>query len=67
MSPEVPAQNNSYDCGVVVSQYAKAVIRGMGFNFRSRDMQVIRRTMIWEIAMGSITWDHINSDLVNYG
>jgi hypothetical protein len=25
---------------------------GVRFNFRSKDMQVIRRTMIWEIAHG---------------
>ena len=67
MSPVVPAQNNGYDCGVFVCQYAKVVVRGVRFNFRSKDMQVIRRTMIWEIAVGSITWDHISSDLVNYG
>jgi len=66
-SPVVPPQNNGHDCGVFVCQYAKAVVQGMGFNFCSKDMPVIRRTMIWEIVVGSISWDHVNSDLVNYG
>ena len=67
LSPVVPPQNNGHDCGVFVCQYAKAVIQGAGFHFRSKDMQVIRRTMIWEIVMGSISWDHVNPDLVPFG
>jgi len=66
LSPEVPSQNNGHDCGVFVCQYAKAVIQGAGFHFRSKDMQVIRRTMIWEIVTGSISWDHVHPDLVSY-
>jgi sentrin-specific protease 1 len=50
--PDVPLQTNGFDCGVFVCQYVKAIVRGVRFNFRSKDMQIIRRTMIWEIAHG---------------
>ena len=66
-SPDVPAQNNSFDCGVFTCQYAKAILQGVGFHFCSKDMQVIRRTMIWEIVMANISWDHVNPDLMNAG
>jgi hypothetical protein len=65
--PDVPLQTNGFDCGVFVCQYVKAIVRGVRFNFRSKDMQIIRRTMVWEIALGSIMWDHVNPDLMNAG
>jgi hypothetical protein len=66
-SPVVPTQNNSHDCGVFTCQFAKAILQGAGFHFCSKDMPVIRRTMIWEIVMLSISWDHVNPDLMNAG
>jgi sentrin-specific protease 1 len=66
-SPVVPIQNNSHDCGVFTCQFAKAILQGAGFHFCSKDMPVIRRTMIWEIVMLSISWDHVNPDLMNAG
>jgi hypothetical protein len=65
--PNVPLQTNGFDCGVFVCQYVKAIVRGVRFNFRSKDMQIIRRTMIWETAIASISWDHVNPDLMNAG
>jgi Ulp1 family protease len=66
-SSVVPTQNNSHDCGVFTCQFAKAILQAAGFHFCSKDMPVIRRTMIWEIVMSSISWDHVNPDLMNAG
>ena len=66
-SSVVPTQNNSHDCGVFACQFAKAIIQAAGLHFCSKDMQVIRRTMIWEIVTANISWDHVNPDLMNAG
>jgi sentrin-specific protease 2 (axin associating molecule) len=66
-SSVVPTQNNSHDCGVFTCQFAKAILQAAGLHFCSKDMQVIRRTMIWEIVTASISWDHVNPDLMNAG
>jgi sentrin-specific protease 1 len=50
----IPRQNNSYDCGVDVCQYAYCISRAVAFNFKQKDMFKIRRIMQEELATGQL-------------
>ncbi|KAI0252627.1 hypothetical protein BJV78DRAFT_325309 [Lactifluus subvellereus] len=49
---DTPQQENGYDCGVFTCQFLEALSRGMDspFNFTQRNMSLLRRRMILEIA-----------------
>jgi sentrin-specific protease 1 len=50
----IPRQNNSYDCGVFVCQYAYCISKGVAFNFKQNDMINIRQIMKEELATGKL-------------
>jgi len=50
----IPRQNNSYDCGVYVCQYAYCISRAVSFNFKQKDMIKIRQIMQEELATGQL-------------
>ena len=45
----IPTQSNADDCGVFVLQYAERASRNAQFNFRQKDMQSYRASIIVEI------------------
>jgi sentrin-specific protease 1 len=46
----IPKQNNGYDCGVFVCQYAEHISRGAAFTFSQEDMPRFRIQMAYEIT-----------------
>ena len=58
--PEIPAQNNSWDCGVFLTTFVKYLILKKTFNFDCESMNSIRKTMKMELQNGQLTMT--NSD-----
>ena len=56
----IPVQDNGFDCGVFVCQYAKHICAREAFNFSQQDVPAIRRTMTWELIT-----NHLFSSAVN--
>jgi sentrin-specific protease 1 len=53
--PDVPQQENGYDCGVFTCQFLASLARGEEtFNFCQANMGYIRRRMIWEICHATL-------------
>lgn len=50
----IPRQNNSYDCGVFICQYAYCISKGVAFNFQQNDMINIGQIMKEELATGKL-------------
>jgi sentrin-specific protease 1 len=50
--PNIPQQNNGYDCGVFVLMYADWIARGHPFNFTQDDIPFLRRRIASEIIAG---------------
>ena len=51
----IPLQNNGFDCGVFLCQYAKSISRREPFSFCQQDMPAIRRTMTWELVTNNLS------------
>jgi sentrin-specific protease 1 len=47
----IPKQNNGFDCGVFVCQYAEHISRGAAFTFSQADMPRFRVQMTYEITV----------------
>ena len=49
---QVPQQTNGYDCGVFASQFGAAVVRGRSLDVKQDDIEMLRKTMVVELATG---------------
>ena len=52
--PEIPAQNNSWDCGVFLTEFVKYLLMKKEFDFDSNTMKIIRKTMKTELENGQL-------------
>ena len=52
---DIPQQENGFDCGVFVCQFAERLSRRAPFDFTQADMPAIRVRMIEEIVAGRLT------------
>ncbi|KAK7064399.1 cysteine proteinase [Favolaschia claudopus] len=58
-SPDVPMQENGFDCGVFTCQFLESLSRGEdSFNFSQKDILYLRRRMVWEIGNGALRAEH---------
>ncbi|CAK5280138.1 unnamed protein product [Mycena citricolor] len=57
--PDVPRQENGFDCGVFTCQFLESLSRGeQSFNFAQKDIPYLRRRMIWEIGNATLREEH---------
>ena len=54
MPPKIPAQNNSFDCGVFLLAFAKYLVFEKEFNFSNGHMRSMRMEIKREIVAGNI-------------
>jgi hypothetical protein len=52
--PEIPAQNNSWDCGVFLATFVKYLVLKKEFDFDTQSMIGIRKTMKIELEKGKL-------------
>ena len=52
--PEIPAQNNSWDCGVFLATFVKYLVLKKNFDFDTKSMIGIRKVMKAELEMGKL-------------
>ena len=52
--PEIPAQNNSWDCGVFLTTFVKYLLLNRKFDFKTEDMIDIRESMKIELQTGQL-------------
>ncbi|XP_952852.1 uncharacterized protein TA07090 [Theileria annulata] len=52
--PYAPIQQNTYDCGLFLCQYAKCITFGNKFNFINFNSKFLRNLMIYEILTNNI-------------
>ena len=52
--PEIPAQDNSWDCGVFLASFVKYLVLKKEFNFETESMIGIRKEMKNELEMGQL-------------
>ncbi|KAF7306736.1 Cysteine proteinase [Mycena indigotica] len=58
-SPDIPQQENGYDCGVFTCQFLESLSRGAEpFNFSQKDIPYLRRRMIWEIGNATLRTEY---------
>ncbi|XP_064472074.1 sentrin-specific protease 1-like [Ornithodoros turicata] len=50
----VPMQTNTYDCGAFVCLYAECLVRGIPFEFSSKDLPKLRYRIAYEILQGRL-------------
>lgn len=50
----IPQQENGFDCGVFVCQYAEFISRNQPITFSQKDMIYFRQKMIYEICTGKL-------------
>ena len=55
--PTIPAQNNSYDCGVFLLTFSKYLVLEKEFDFTSKDMRNIRNEIKRELFTSKICHD----------
>ena len=53
--PEIPAQDNSWDCGVFLATFLKYLVLKKEFNFETKSMIGIRKLMKNELEMGHLS------------
>jgi len=51
---DCPEQENGFDCGVFTCQFLESLSRGVDFNFSQKDMQYLRRRMVYEIGKAAL-------------
>ncbi|UVC54527.1 ulp1 peptidase [Theileria orientalis] len=52
--PYAPSQENTYDCGVFLCQFAKSVAFATGFSFAKESSSYLRNSMVHEILSGKV-------------
>ena len=53
--PDIPAQNDGFNCGIYMLAFSKAILLGKKFDFSSEDIQNFRQVIIQEITTGKPT------------
>ena len=65
MPPEIPCQENGYDCGVFLLTFAKYLVLGKEFDFTTNDMIFMRDSIRKELEEKKIIIDESNVVLAN--